>query len=165
MMFRFQGVFYLNVGYIRIRARSLRGSFVPHFWVTTPANLDLSNQFSMRIIRRLSEDSRRDPPHDTSMGPACKFNYVAQFGSEDSWQDLLHVIHEFDSDMFECSLCNYIWSASHLPDLLLALLAKLKKQHAFAPTAMSLLHMRCLYCRLQLQGLFGRCNIKGNGEL
>ena len=75
---------YQNFGYIRIRARSLRGSFVLHFWVTTPANLDFShNQFSMRIIRRLSEDSRRDPPHDTSMGPACQFGYFVQFGRED----------------------------------------------------------------------------------
>ena len=34
------------------------------------------NQFSMRIIRRPSEDSRRDLPHDTSMGLACEFGYL-----------------------------------------------------------------------------------------
>ena len=80
-----------------------------HFWVTTPANLDFfHNQFSMRIIRRLSEDSRRDPPHDTSMGPACQFGYFVQFGSEESCQDLPHVIHEFVSGMFTFHFVIYL---------------------------------------------------------
>ena len=74
-MFRSQGVFYPNFGYIRIRACSLRGSFVLHFWVTTPANLDFSittylcglSAASRRILVKTLRMTHRWVPHVNSV--------------------------------------------------------------------------------------------------
>ena len=122
----------------------------------------------MRIVRRLSEDSCQDPPHDTSLGPAWQFGYFCPIWSGGFCHDLPHVINQFIMTLFKFSLCIIIVRFTFIRICSSHFRQQLKRpQHDCQRSLMYtglLFHTRCPYYRLRLHGLSGTVFVNVSGE-